>query len=651
MAVRQYIGARYVPEFANPLEWNKESAYEPLTIVYNAGNSYTSRQAVPAGIDITNNAYWALTGNYNAQIEQYRKEVATFDERITANADAISAETSARENAVSGLNSEVSKNSNDIEFLESRRELSAVVFVSPFIEIEDSLTQSCCAVDLNGVRNIWISKLNSENDVEIIRYNGTTKSSKPVGNLGHCNAMAYYNGKIYCATQGGDETTSLGIAVVDAQTLEYEKTYPINAWAIDVYNDEFYTMNNGDPNVHVYNADFIEQREIQINHTAIGVGQNILVTERGIAILENINQNIMPVEASVLSFYNFDGKPSRIVTFTGFGEVEQVTKYNDTFIAVQNMHYSIVICGEVCLTKFPTNGIAPEAFAARFTTSEISYPAKIYVDPSYSSDFSDGTENKPFKSCASLSTIIPLLKDVDIHVQSDCNDDVSFYGTFLNMRISGKTIETSLPRIGCNGSLYYSTGTFDKKPLSSANASVKFYNCIIKPKNNALFSTISNLPGWFVDCTFDYSDGEWMVCKSAARPVYVDNLKLVGNSTELNMNNMGSIGPVFVLDPESAIVFNTAVTVTNQNAKTENLENLVFANGWRKNGWVTAGGDTVVNMPHSSPNQMDQIKFGLNSGTMSIRHVAGVQTIKIDPEGNVSYPKLNAGEWRTVQVS
>lgn len=101
MAVRQYIGARYVPEFANPLEWNKETAYEPLTIVYNAGNSYTSRQTVPAGIDITNNDFWALTGNYNAQIEQYRNEVATFDGRITANADAISAETTARENAVS----------------------------------------------------------------------------------------------------------------------------------------------------------------------------------------------------------------------------------------------------------------------------------------------------------------------------------------------------------------------------------------------------------------------------------------------------------------------------------------------------------------------------------------------------------------------
>lgn len=72
--VREYIGARYVPLFANPAEWDNTQTYEPLTIVIHAGNSYTSRQYVPVGIDITNNDFWALTGNYNAQVEAYRQE-------------------------------------------------------------------------------------------------------------------------------------------------------------------------------------------------------------------------------------------------------------------------------------------------------------------------------------------------------------------------------------------------------------------------------------------------------------------------------------------------------------------------------------------------------------------------------------------------
>ena len=76
MAVREYIGARYVPVFAEPVAWDSENTYEPLTIVTHSGNSYTSKQAVPAGIDIANSAYWVATGNFNAQVEQYRAETA-----------------------------------------------------------------------------------------------------------------------------------------------------------------------------------------------------------------------------------------------------------------------------------------------------------------------------------------------------------------------------------------------------------------------------------------------------------------------------------------------------------------------------------------------------------------------------------------------
>lgn len=86
----KYVGARYVPLFADPAEWNINSTYEPLTIVINEGNSYTSKQFVPVGIQIDNEEYWALTGNYNAQVEEYRQTVLTFDKRITANEKAIS---------------------------------------------------------------------------------------------------------------------------------------------------------------------------------------------------------------------------------------------------------------------------------------------------------------------------------------------------------------------------------------------------------------------------------------------------------------------------------------------------------------------------------------------------------------------------------
>lgn len=78
----KYVGARYVPLFAEPAEWNINSTYEPLTIVLNEGNSYTSKQYVPVGIQIDNEEYWALTGNYNAQVEQYRQEVQQLESNV-----------------------------------------------------------------------------------------------------------------------------------------------------------------------------------------------------------------------------------------------------------------------------------------------------------------------------------------------------------------------------------------------------------------------------------------------------------------------------------------------------------------------------------------------------------------------------------------
>lgn len=76
---RQYVGARYVPMFANPIEWTNTAAYEPLTIVTHNGNSYTSKKYAPAGISITNTDYWVLTGAYNAQISQLSTEVSSLE--------------------------------------------------------------------------------------------------------------------------------------------------------------------------------------------------------------------------------------------------------------------------------------------------------------------------------------------------------------------------------------------------------------------------------------------------------------------------------------------------------------------------------------------------------------------------------------------
>lgn len=78
---RQYVGARYVPKLMG--EWNKALQYEALSVVTYLGNSFTSKVPVPENIDINNENYWVNTGNYNAQVENYRQETAAVSKLLT----------------------------------------------------------------------------------------------------------------------------------------------------------------------------------------------------------------------------------------------------------------------------------------------------------------------------------------------------------------------------------------------------------------------------------------------------------------------------------------------------------------------------------------------------------------------------------------
>lgn len=75
-----YIGARYVPLVMGA--WSATVNYEPLSIVTFEGNSYTSKTFVPAGTPVSNETYWAATGNFNSQVEQYRQETLKLQKTV-----------------------------------------------------------------------------------------------------------------------------------------------------------------------------------------------------------------------------------------------------------------------------------------------------------------------------------------------------------------------------------------------------------------------------------------------------------------------------------------------------------------------------------------------------------------------------------------
>lgn len=164
MAVTQYIGARYVPTFGrvgdDTIDWDSSKTYEPLTIVLNQGNSYTSRQYVPVGIDISNGDYWALTGNYNAQIDAYRSQVTQlqnnlegYDTDIAANASAITenaSKISTHETTIASIQSDIANYDSEIT-----ANASAIAENASAITAETARAKAAEAENFESQRNAY----------------------------------------------------------------------------------------------------------------------------------------------------------------------------------------------------------------------------------------------------------------------------------------------------------------------------------------------------------------------------------------------------------------------------------------------------------------------------------------------------------------
>ena len=79
--VAQFVALESVT-FADPIKWSIASQYAKSTIVLdNSGNAYLSKQAVPAGVQLSNADYWLEIFNFTAYIK-------AFDSNLTYNIEA-----------------------------------------------------------------------------------------------------------------------------------------------------------------------------------------------------------------------------------------------------------------------------------------------------------------------------------------------------------------------------------------------------------------------------------------------------------------------------------------------------------------------------------------------------------------------------------
>ena len=222
MAIRNYVGARYVPKFADPVEWQANTSYEAMVIVTYNNSSYTSKIPVPptVGNPAENPMYWALTGNYNAQVEAYREETAAVQEELTQTKDdlaAVQEELTQTKDELANETQEMGKNISDIKKI-------GTDLYSPTSTIIDTITFNLHAGHVQGatiVNGTGYVAYNTEGDSVLCVYpdilNGNVSPSKTITipNCAHPNSINYYNGYLYI-----NDSMSGHVHVINANTLE-----------------------------------------------------------------------------------------------------------------------------------------------------------------------------------------------------------------------------------------------------------------------------------------------------------------------------------------------------------------------------------------------------------------------------------------------
>lgn len=262
MAVRQYIGARYVLKIyensqdPQSAEWEAGVSYEPLTMVNYNNSSYISRKDVPGtvGNPVDNPSYWALSGLYNGQIANLQQQVNELTD------DVRGVENTTAKNIFAGK-SVIRKN---------------LVQRPNYLKTLADTVESCSlqGAAYNSTRNTYLIAILEDNGlvvhlVEISMSDGlTVVTRKSFGDhiLGHANDITYNpNTNLYYICTLAEGNLNNEAVSVDADTLDIVDTiqlYPNTTVqqegsmciAYDEENDRYFSMSQYA--IYVYDKDF-----------------------------------------------------------------------------------------------------------------------------------------------------------------------------------------------------------------------------------------------------------------------------------------------------------------------------------------------------------------------------------------------------------
>lgn len=384
MAVRQYIGARYVPKFYeaedHSANWQAGVIYEPLTIVMYNGNSYTSKKEVPStiGEPSANPEYWVATGIYSAQVAQ----------------------------AIEIANEALIEAKKKKLTLYQPGPYPYQVTGDPSDSSVEYMQGGCCLPD--GRFLFYMTDANDANGkIELYDSDGTHINTTPA-EIGHGNDFCYSarDGRIYATGLLGTEIevfSIVGNTITLVDTIQL--TSGNRTQGIVEVNGRFYTYNMDTNSLYVTD-DFTDFELIKDNFV-IPTTENERYYHQGIAYDGDYLYWVGMQESQGISCilaYDLEGNYLDSVSFpTGWGECEWVDFYGGLMYS----GFGDRSVDMACVRRDPYRNYEDKYPYPQAMAGGKESPVYVYLDSSVTSKFTTGrSDTDPFKYSALLAKCI-----------------------------------------------------------------------------------------------------------------------------------------------------------------------------------------------------------------------------------------------------
>ena len=215
-----YVGHRYVPKIFG--EWDQQNEYEGLSIVTHQGASYTSKKRVPVGIDILNEEFWVVTGNYDSQVEEYRKETLELSNKVKEKTD----KNTVKANLIDygGVNDGTTDNYESfIDMINSDNDSfyipEGVYYISKPVDINRSNIKivSDGVLKIDSLESIALSIKGDNNEISV-NIDGNLNSRIGIQNNGYDNIIkncSIINMKSYENLSAGINSEQKGLTIIE----------------------------------------------------------------------------------------------------------------------------------------------------------------------------------------------------------------------------------------------------------------------------------------------------------------------------------------------------------------------------------------------------------------------------------------------------